>query len=189
MAGPPKSRGMIQYVFKHFWNSLKVAKRPNQGTLVGSDPYGNQYFELPAQPQLGKRKPSRWYTAQKSTGSLWNAGRRSNETAFDMAAGFDKEIPAEWESWLRHRRAEAPAEEEVLQSMALAQMKKINAAKLEEAREKEMIAAGLDPGPPKPQDHEKTPFPKHEKLEVVPGENEHQERDRWEKYKNPYMKK
>ena len=24
MSGPPKSRGMIQYVFKHFWNSFKA---------------------------------------------------------------------------------------------------------------------------------------------------------------------
>ena len=58
------------------------------------------------------------------------------------------------------RRAEAPTEKEVLQSLALAQMKKINAAKLEEQRRSEMLAAGLDPSPPGIQDHEKTPYPK-----------------------------
>ena len=26
MAGAPKSRGMFQYVFKHFWDSFKVGK-------------------------------------------------------------------------------------------------------------------------------------------------------------------
>ena len=39
-------------------------------------------------------------------------------------------------------------------------MKKINAAKLEEQRRSEMLAAGLDPSPPGIQDHEKTPYPK-----------------------------
>ena len=58
------------------------------------------------------------------------------------------------------RRAEPPTEKEVLQSLALAQMKKINAAKLEEQRRSEMLAAGLDPAPPGIQDHEKTPYPK-----------------------------
>ena len=66
------------------------------------------------------------------------------------------------------RRAEPPTEKEVLQSLALAQMKKINAAKLEEQRRSEMLAAGLDPAPPGIQDHEKTPYPKcnclHEKY-------------------------
>ena len=40
------------------------------------------------------------------------------------------------------RRAEPPTEKEVLQSLALSQMKKINAAKLEETRRDEMLAAG-----------------------------------------------
>ena len=35
MAGPPKSRGMLQYVFKHFWNSFKVGKRQTIGNLMG----------------------------------------------------------------------------------------------------------------------------------------------------------
>ena len=29
--------------------------------MIIQDPYGNSYYELPAQPQLGKRRPSRWY--------------------------------------------------------------------------------------------------------------------------------
>ena len=75
--------------------------------------------------------------------------------------------------------------------MALAEMKKMNAAKLEEARVKELTASGLDPSPPPPQDHEKTPYPKYEEFEVLPGEGNWREgeKDRWEKYKNPYMKK
>ena len=37
------------------------------------------------------------------------------------------------------------------QSLALAELKKLNAAKLEEKRRTEMQAAGIDSGPPKPQ--------------------------------------
>ena len=39
----------------------------------------------------------------------------------DLAAGFDAELPAEWESWLRHRRAEPPSEKEVPQLLLLAE--------------------------------------------------------------------
>ena len=51
-------------------------------------------------------------------------------------------VTSQPKSYLISRRAEPPTEKEVLQSLALAQMKKINAAKLEENRRKEMIAAG-----------------------------------------------
>ena len=81
-------------------------------------------------------------------------------------------------------------------------MKKINAAKLEQQRRSEMLAAGLDPSPPGIQDHEKTPYPKCKyfrknylrniffhldaEYEVAPGDSEHSQRDKWEKYRNPY---
>ena len=97
MAGPPKSRGMLQYVFKHFWNSFKVGKRQAVGNLMGKDPYGNSYYELPAQPQLGKRRPSRWYNTADISSSDAETGPS------EKWGGFDAELPAEWESWLRHR--------------------------------------------------------------------------------------
>ena len=68
MAGPPKSRGMIMYVLKNMMESFKVnsrlltflhsfcydkvGKREKVGTLMGKDPFGNSYYELPAQPQV-----------------------------------------------------------------------------------------------------------------------------------------
>merc|ERR1712142_196226 len=122
----------------------------------------------------GKRKPSRWYNTA-------DTGKKVMHD-IDLAAGFDAELPAEWESWLRHRRAEPPSEKEVMQSLAIAEMKKINAAKLEDARHKEMLAAGLDPSPPGIQDHEKTPFPKYQEYKVMPWEQEFQQKDKWEKF-------
>ena len=85
-----------------------------------------------------------------------------------------------------YRRADPPTEKEVLQSLALGQMKKINAAKLEEQRRAEMMSAGLDPSPPGIQDHEKTPYPKYSEYEIAPGDSGYTEKDKWEKFKNPY---
>ena len=113
MSGAPKSRGMLQYVFKHFMESFKVGKRQQLGSIMGKvslflfnqvrrlmqfqDPYGNSYYELPAQPQLGKRRPTRWYNTKEVAKGDAESG--PSETW----GGFDQELPAEWESWLRHR--------------------------------------------------------------------------------------
>ena len=78
-------------------------------TLHPQDPYGNSYYELPAQPQLGKRRPSRWYNTADITHTEAETGPS------EKWGGFDAELPAEWESWLRHRRPEPPTEKEVLQ--------------------------------------------------------------------------
>ena len=166
MSGPPKTRGMLKYVWNNFIKSFKVGQRQKVGDVMGQDPYGNTYYELPAQPQLGKRRPTRWYNTMDTN--------KKDIVARDTWAGFDAELPSEWESWLRHRRANPPSEKEVMQSLALAEMKKMNAAKLEEARHAEMVAAGLDPSPPGLQDHEKTPYPKYAEYESMPGEMQQQ---------------
>lgn len=51
--------------------------------------------------------------------------------------------------------------------MALADLKKRNAAKLEEKRIAELRAEGKYVGPPKLQDHEKPTFPKRKEFEVL----------------------
>merc|ERR1712013_710153 len=107
--------------------SLKVGKRVQVGTVIGQDPYGNTYYEIPAQPQLGKRRPTRWYNTVDTN--------KKDIIDRDRVAGFDAELPSEWESWLRHRRAEPPTEHE-----------------------------------------------------VMPGEHEFENKDKWEKFKNPYSK-
>jgi len=180
MANAPKSRGMVQYVFKQFWNSFKVGKRQKVGNVMGRDPYGNIYYELPAQPELGKRRPTRWYNITTDV--------EKEQGVKDVWAGFDNDLPSEWESWLRFRRTDPPTEEEVLKSLALGEMKKMNAAKLDMKRLEEMKADGRDTGPPQPQDHEKTPYPKYASFEVMPGEKADHTKDKWEKFKNPYMK-
>ena len=87
-------------------------------------------------------------------------------------------------------REASPSDEEVIQSLALADLKKRNAAELDEKRRLEKIAAGqslTDPNQPQPMDHEKTFFPKYKEYEIMPGE-EPKGGDRWKDFKNPYSK-
>lgn len=51
----------------------------------GKDYIGNKYYEIPADPSVGRRKPKRWYFPPK--------GR-----------DFQDPIPAEWQAWLRKTR-------------------------------------------------------------------------------------
>lgn len=53
--------------------------------FLGKDYIGNVYFEIPANPSIGKRKPVRWYNPAKGL-------------------DFQDPLPSEWESWLRFRR-------------------------------------------------------------------------------------
>ena len=67
----------------------------------------------------------------------------------------------------------------------MADLKKVNAAKLEEKRVEELRASGLEVGPPSPQDHEKTPFPRRDEFEVMPGEMENEQR--FTRVVNPFL--
>lgn len=60
--------------------------RQIRGNLIGEDYFGNKYFEIPADPRIGKRRAERWFEP---------AGDREE---------FERELTAEWESWLRGRR-------------------------------------------------------------------------------------
>lgn len=111
MSGP--TRNVYWTVVKNFIDSFKP--RRIRGNDMGKDYIGNSYFEIPAEPSAGKRKPTRWYNPPKGQ-------------------DFQDPIPAEWEAWLRMRRQDPPTEEEIAKNLAIAQMKKINAAKIEAKR-------------------------------------------------------
>lgn len=131
-----RGKNIFKYVFTNFINSLRP--RQIRGNLIGEDYFGNKYYEIPRDPALGKRKAERWF-----------------EPAGDKDA-FDRELTAEWQSWLEGRRyvthawipietwgknqfdislnfsVEPPTNEELKKNLAIMQMKKINAAKLDE---------------------------------------------------------
>ena len=53
MAKLPERPGLVMFVLKHFFNSLKPKFLfPPQGKLIGQDPFGNKYFEIPADPRF-----------------------------------------------------------------------------------------------------------------------------------------
>eukprot|EP00093_Oithona_nana_P007446 07446.XXX_347454_346845_1 [CDS] Oithona nana genome sequencing. len=172
--------GPLARLVTNFMNSLKNGRHiDSKSQVVGEDYIGNRYFEIPADPSHGKRRPRRWFT---SPASNYHDPRGSNITE-----GFDNEVPSEWESWLRNRRELPPTEAEILQSFAIADLKKRNAADLERKRIEELKAEGRYVGPDKPLDHEKTFFPKYDEYEVLPGEDKEKNNDRWKDFKNPYL--
>lgn len=79
------NKTFITIIFQNFLKSLRPRQRI--GNLMGEDYLGNKYYEIPPQPQIGKRRAERWF-----------------EPSGNMDKNFDNELTAEWESWLRHRR-------------------------------------------------------------------------------------
>ncbi|XP_068626776.1 NADH dehydrogenase [ubiquinone] 1 alpha subcomplex assembly factor 2 isoform X2 [Battus philenor] len=106
-------RHVWRIVLQNFINSFRP--RQIKGNHIGKDYIGNIYFEIPADPSRGKRRPSRWYDPPKGH-------------------DFENPIPPEWESWLRYRRQEPPTEEEIANNLAIAELKKENADGLEAKR-------------------------------------------------------
>lgn len=99
----PAERRLWKIVLENFVKSLMPKSKENP---VGSDTQGNKYFEVPADPQGGRRLPRRWFVpVDEETG-----------------------VPTpEWSQWLRGRREKPPTNEEVTYNNAISDMKKINA--------------------------------------------------------------
>ena len=118
MAKPPVRPGPLARLFTNFMTHLRKGNHiDNKANVIGEDFLGNKYFEIPADPSRGKRRPRRWYTSNMSK---YHDPRGSNITE-----GFDNQVPSEWESWLRFRREVPPTDQEVMQSYAIADLKKV----------------------------------------------------------------
>lgn len=121
-----KERGVLQTVFKHFWASLKPQMFKRK--LIGTDYYGTKYYEEPIASYSQRRRPSRSFVPVTKD-------------------DFEQELPAEWESWLRHRRKEPPSEEECLANYQMIITKRENAAKLDEEQRLLKLESGKDVPP------------------------------------------
>lgn len=104
----PSERRLWKIVFNNFLKSLKPKAEEKP---VGFDVHGNKYFEIPSDPQGGRRVPRRWFVPA-------NEGTVS-----------DAPTP-EWSQWLRGRRDEPPTNEEIVHNENIANMKKINSKNL-----------------------------------------------------------
>lgn len=141
-----QGRSILAMILRNFIQSLRPRKI--QGDLVGTDYFGNKYFEIPANPQIGKRKPSRWFEPK-------------------LKDDFEQEIPAEWEAWLRGRRNVPPKEEEVLRNLAIMKQKKENAkasAITETSGNEESMLQREIKGTES--------FPKYTEYEIMPGKGQ-----------------
>jgi NADH dehydrogenase [ubiquinone] 1 alpha subcomplex assembly factor 2 len=141
-----QGRSILAMIFRNFIQSLRPRKI--RGDLVGTDYFGNKYYEIPANPQIGKRKSSRWFEPK-------------------VKDDFEQEIPAEWEAWLRGRRNAPPEEEEVLRNLAIMKQKKEN-AKANALTE----ASGSEQSMLENEVKGMESFPKYSEYEIMPGKRQ-----------------
>ncbi|CAD6998464.1 NADH dehydrogenase [ubiquinone] 1 alpha subcomplex assembly factor 2 [Ceratitis capitata] len=146
MVPKPPQRDLIKIIFNNFINSLRP--RQFKGNYIGEDYFGNKYYEIPANPSIGKRKASRYFVPNRKE-------------------AFDQELTAEWEAWLRGRRDEPPTREELVRNLSIMEMKQRNAAELEGSYgEKD------DKGQVLPKKRETIgTFPKYNEYEIIPGKD------------------
>lgn len=150
----PEQKRLVLTIWEAFKQSLKRPLRTAQfGDFKGKDYMDNKYYELPARPEVGRRKPSRWFESNNK----------------DLM----QEVPPEWESWLRNRRDDPPTEEEIIRNRAIHEMKKKNSGyqnstfnssntKREERTEETN---------PQPNNSSRVRFPRHADLEMYPGQS------------------
>lgn len=152
MANKP-TRDVLGIIWQNFWRSLRP--RQIRGNLIGEDYFGNKYYEIPANPAIGKRKASRWFEPTDKD-------------------AFDQELTAEWDSWLRGRRDDPPTREELAKNLQIMDMKKRNAAKLDAFYAKDKDAGAM----PKQVEGETIgTYPKYGDYELIPGKNDHNKKD------------
>ncbi|ERL86438.1 NADH dehydrogenase [ubiquinone] 1 alpha subcomplex assembly factor 2 [Dendroctonus ponderosae] len=131
------SRSIWKKIITNFVNSLKP--RQFKGDYIGSDLFGNKYFEIPVNSSSSRSRPSRWFEPP-------------------IKDDFQNELSAEWESWLRGRRKLPPTDEEVAKNYAIMQLKKKNAIEVDAKGGKpSVMEAGLES------------FPQRSGFERVPG--------------------
>ncbi|XP_066253755.1 NADH dehydrogenase [ubiquinone] 1 alpha subcomplex assembly factor 2 [Euwallacea similis] len=136
MAQPP-SRGIIRMILGNFIKSL--TPRQIRGNYMGTDTFGNKFFEIPVSSSSSKSKPTRWFEPV-------------------IKDDFQSEMSSEWESWLRGRRKIPPTDEEIARNLAIMEMKKKNAI--------EVDAKGSLPAP---MEKGFESFPLRSEFEQVPG--------------------
>lgn len=90
-----------------------IRPREFTGSFMGTDLFGNKYYEKKADPRVGRRKVSRYFEPPEKN-------------------AFDQEISPEWEAWLRGRRDDPPTAEELQYNKAFMEMKQQKAQAIED---------------------------------------------------------
>lgn len=106
-----RGQGIIARIISNIRSRMNEEQRT--GFVIGKDYLGNHYFEQPADPSRGIRKPRRWYKT------------------VDPEA-WDKSMPPEWEAWLRYRRDDPPTEQEVIRNLSVSESRRTKADQIKE---------------------------------------------------------
>lgn len=126
-------------------NIVQRNTRPtSEEILVGIDYKGNKYYE-----QIGANVQER-----KLNGVV--LAKRWYFPATEHEDDWDRHVPPEWEAWMRYRRIDAPTEEEINLNLAVAHMKQVNAAKIEEQLRLQAAEQGVLSPPVQPDSNTKT---------------------------------
>ncbi|BFY99987.1 hypothetical protein BsWGS_03027 [Bradybaena similaris] len=103
--------GGVKRLFVNFKNSLFTLKQKD--TFVGSDQYGNKYFER-VEDKNHNLRASRYIKEPKN-----------------VEADYLPEVPVEWNAWLRGLRKDPPTPEEIEANRVKMMKTKLRAAELE----------------------------------------------------------
>ncbi|XP_067140181.1 NADH dehydrogenase [ubiquinone] 1 alpha subcomplex assembly factor 2 [Centruroides vittatus] len=142
-------RSILKMIFTNFIRSLRPKNVLSQGKVAGKDQFGNTYYEIPADPSRGKRVPKRWYKPE-------------------IDEDWEKEVPIEWEAWLRGRRGDPPTKEEIDKNYQTMMLTKKHAEKLAAEAEEKMGVKQIKAEVKSTKTQEK--FKVIEEFESFPGE-------------------
>nr|VZH97114.1 unnamed protein product [Spirometra erinaceieuropaei] len=112
-------------IFSKLAGLYKQFVRNEEGRLVGTDENGNRFFEMDRKPGSSKQRPLRYFLVPKQN-ALDDAWMHLN---IDLP-----KVTAEWEAWLRHRRAHPPSPEEIAKNREEAETRRQRAQTLEANR-------------------------------------------------------
>ncbi|KAF7247994.1 hypothetical protein EG68_09611 [Paragonimus skrjabini miyazakii] len=165
-------------VLRQIYLTLRSAWYRKRPVLVGTDDYGNRFFEAP--PNKGSEHLSKAKYPQRF---VLLPGQKNLEDAWMTLQTELPVMSAEWHSWLRHRREDPPTAEEIAANAAASRHRAELASQLEakyEAERAELVNAGMlhnsgthsAGGTSKSFSPKgiKVAFPVHPELEVTPGE-------------------
>nr|XP_018909936.1 PREDICTED: mimitin, mitochondrial [Bemisia tabaci] len=101
-------------IWYNVWKSFIDSLMPRRftGDHVGTDSFGNKYYEIP-KTSTNRQRPQRYFVTAKKE-------------------DFEAPMPAEWESWLRNRRKFPPTPEEIAENVRIMEQKKKGAAEIAE---------------------------------------------------------
>uniref|UniRef100_A0A914VR69 NADH dehydrogenase [ubiquinone] 1 alpha subcomplex assembly factor 2 n=1 Tax=Plectus sambesii TaxID=2011161 RepID=A0A914VR69_9BILA len=131
------------------WKNLTESFQKRNRTVVGQDQFGNVYYEEAPRPG-----PSTHHSRAKAV-----------SRGFDAPSGAqERNVPVEWESWMKGTRQTPPTDEEIARS--LARLAASQQLRIDSQTEKRAPTVSVE-GPPT--DTQQKAYPKYDDYESIAG--------------------